>query len=516
MIDRREFFLNLAKFAALSATTPNLWRLQWRPRFADDPFKLGVASGDPTSSGVTLWTRLAPRPLELDGGMSDARPVVFWELAADPQFTKLVKRGKVTATPELGHSVHIDVDGLRPDWWYYYRFMTGDAVSPVGRTRTTPDGSSERPLKFAFASCQHYEQGLFTAYAHMAEEQLDLVTHLGDYIYEYGPGTATTNVRKHVGEEIRSIGDYRRRYAQYKSDAFLQAAHARCPWSVIWDDHEVHNNYSSFDTDSLAGSQESQRDRRAAAYQAWWENQPVRISPTKSWADLQIYRTMNWGRIARFWALDERQYRWDQACGDGNKVIPCGDYADPKRVMLGEAQTKWLEKGLSSSQTRWQVLSNQVTLSPPDVRAKEGERVDMDKWSGYPTEQDRVLAAVAKHAPARTIVLTGDIHNSWVYDVRRGFDTADRPVIATEFIGTSISSGGDGADNIARLTPEYLAARPSLKWANNRRGYVVCSVTSNEWRAEYRTLPYVRSAGAPLDTPAKWRVERGRAGVERV
>lgn len=515
-INRRTFFADLAKYTALAASTPNVWRLRWNPRFANDPFSLGIASGDPLPDSVMLWTRLATNPLALDGGMGDARAVVRWELADDDRFTKIVKKGTATATPELGHSVHVDVSGLREDRWYFYRFMTGDAVSATGRTRTTPDNNAEESLRFGFISCQHYEQGLFTAYSHLAKEEIDLVSHLGDYIYEYGPGTGTNIARTHVGGELRSLGDYRRRYAQYKSDAMLQSAHVRCPWVVIWDDHEVHNNYSSFDTDSLAGSRDAQLARRAAAYQAWWENQPVRISPAKSWADLRIYRSTNWGRLARFWSLDERQYRWDQACGDGSKAIPCGDYADPKRVMLGDTQTSWLEKGLASSKVKWQVLANQVVLAPSDVKAKPGDRVDMDKWSGYPVEQDRVLRAVAEHAPARTVVLTGDIHNNWVYDVRRGFDREERPVVATEFIGTSISSGGDGADTIARINDAYLSSHPSCKWANNRRGYVVCEVTPKEWRADYRVVPFVLKPGAGVQTASSWRVEHGVPGVQKV
>jgi alkaline phosphatase D len=513
MLNRRVFFTDLAKYAALAAYTPSLWRLRWNPLFADDPFTLGVAAGDPTPDGAVLWTRLAPRPLEPDGGMSGARAVVRWEVAEDEAFSRVVKHGDVTALPELGHSLHVDAKGLRSARWYFYRFTSGGAASPTGRFRTAPPNDAASPLSFAFVSCQHFEEGLFTAYGHLAREEVDLVAHLGDYIYEYGG--VDNRPRKHIGLEIRSLDDYRRRYAQYKSDPLLQAAHARCAWTVIWDDHELHNNYSMLDRDSTSGTPDVQRERRAAAYQAWWEHQPVRIPRTRTWADLRIYRSTNWGRLARFWQLDGRQYRWDQACGDGSKAIPCGDWADPNRTMLGVAQTRWLSDGLARSKSHWQVLANQVVLAPPDEKPKDGDRIPMDNWAGYPANRDQVLMAVAEHARNRTVAITGDIHNNWVYDVRRGFDKPDRGVIAAEFVGTSISSGGDGGDSIARVNPAYLAARPSLKWANNRRGYVLCDVTAEEWRAQYRVVPFVAKPGAPVQTASAWRLAHGTGRLEK-
>jgi alkaline phosphatase D len=514
-MDRRTFVADLARYAALAACTPNTWRLRWHPTFAADPFQLGVASGDPTSSGAVIWTRLAPQPLEMLGGMGDSRTVVHWEVADDEAFARVVRRGTATAGPELGHSLHIDVNGLGSDRWYFYRFMAGGATSDVGRLRTTPANDVDAPLRFAFASCQHYEQGLYTAMRHLSAEEIDLGVHLGDYIYE--TSGADGRVRKHVGPNIHTIDDYRQRYAQYKSDPALRAMHARCPWLVTWDDHEVDNNYATLvNEDSLEGLP-TMRVRRANAYQAWWEHMPVRIAQAKQWRDLRIYRSVNWGRLARFWATDGRQYRSDQACGDGNRAIPCGEWDSARRVMLGPAQEQWLRDGIAGSQTRWQVIANQVTMSPPDDQPRAGDRVDMDKWSGYPAERDRILATIAERKPNSTIVLTGDIHNNWVYDVRRGFDRAgERPVVAQEFIGTSLSSGGDGAPAIARITPEFLASHPSLKWANNHRGYVVCSVNGDEWRADYRTVPFVTRPDAPIETAARWRAVRGRPGVERV
>lgn len=511
-MDRRDFLADVTRAAALCAVIPNGWRVTLRPRFVDDPFTLGVASGDPTPTGGVLWTRLAPRPLEPDAGMGGVRSVVSWQLADDEKFASVVKQGRATAAPELGHSVHVDVDGLAPDRWYFYRFTAGEAMSPVGRFRTAPAADAATPLRFAFASCQQFETGYFTAYDHMARENLDLVTHLGDYIYEYSP--SANGVRKHANPEVRDLDGYRIRYAQYKTDTALRAAHALCPWLVIWDDHEVDNNYAGLVGENVMESVEQMRMRRAAAYQAWWEHQPVRVPRAQSWADLKITRAIDWGSLARFYMLDGRQYRDDQACGDGTKPVPCGEWSDPKRTMLGEAQEKWLIDGLAGSKSRWQVLANQVMMAPFDSAAGPETRVSMDQWSGYPFARDRLLGAIAKHAPNRTVVVTGDIHSNWVNELHADFARPDRPVVAAEFVGTSITSGGDGSDRNAMATPGLMSDNPHVKWQNSRRGYVSCVVSPDAWTAEYRTVGYVTKPGAPVDTPTKWRLERGRPGIQ--
>ena len=353
-MERRRFLSDLSRFAVLCAAAPTDWRVVLRPRFADDPFTLGVASGDPTATGAVLWTRLAPRPYEIEGGMSGDRPLVEWEVADDESFTKIVRRGRYTAAPELAYSVHIEVEGLAADRWYFYRFRSGDAVSAVGRVRTTPPEGAMAPLRFGVVSCQNYEQGLYTAFDHLSQERCDLVTHLGDYIYEYG--TRANPVRKHHGYEVRTLEQYRERYSQYKLDPALQAAHAMCPWLVTWDDHEVDNNYANDIGENVMESAEQMRARRASAYQGWWEHQPVRVPRARSWADLDIRRTTNWGALARFWMLDTRQYRDDQPCDDGSKVVPCGDWANSSRTIMGAQQEKWLKDGLGASKSRWQEI----------------------------------------------------------------------------------------------------------------------------------------------------------------
>lgn len=512
-MDRRDFFLDLTRAAAFCAVVPNVWRVTSRPRFADDPFTLGVAAGDPTTSGGVLWTRLAPRPLEPEGGMSGVRTVVSWEVAEDDSFTKIVAQGRATAAPELSYSVHVNVDGLKPDRWYWYRFTSGDAKSPVGRLRTAPLRGSASPLRLAFHSCQHWEQGYFTALGHMAREQHDMVAFLGDYMYEYAGEPA--RVRQHVGLEIRTLDDYRRRYAQYKTDANLQAAHASCPWLVVWDDHEVDNNYAGLSGENGMESEDQMRTRRAAAYQAWWEHQPVRVPRARSWSDLNITRTIDWGSLARFYMLDTRQYRSDQACGDGNRAVPCGDWASPARTLLGTTQERWLVDGLGTSRSRWQVLANQVMLAPYDSTPGDAATVSMDQWSGYPAARDRLIQAIAERAPNRTVVLTGDIHSNWVNEISSTFRGPRKPSIAAEFVTTSISSGGDGNATLPANARAALAENPHVQWHNRQRGYVSCTINENQWTSDYRIVPFVSRPDAPIETASRWIVTHGRAGIQK-
>ncbi|MBA3917971.1 MAG: alkaline phosphatase [Gemmatimonas sp.] len=508
-MDRRLFVSDLARYAALCAVVPNVWRVTSRPTFTEYPFALGVASGDPTPTGGVLWTRLAPRPFEPDGGMDGTRTTVDWEVADDEQFSKVVKRGRAVAAPELSFSVHVDVDGLAPDRWYFYRFTSGPAVSPVGRFRTTPADGATTPLVMAFASCQHWEQGYFTALDHLAKEEIDLAFHLGDYIYEYAGNRKA--VRVHHGLEIRTIDDYRRRYAQYKSDPMLQRAHERCPWMVTWDDHEVDNNYAGLVGENRMESDEQMRNRRAAAYQAWWEHQPVRVPRVQSWADLTITRRVSWGQLANFWMLDTRQYRSDQACGDGTQAA-CDEWKDPSRTLLGTTQEQWLLNGLTTS-ARWQVLAQQIMMAPYDAAPGPEMRTSMDQWGGYPAARDRLLGEIAKRAPNRTVVLTGDIHTNWVNELHSEFARPDRPTVAAEFVATSISSGGDGADVPPARLSTMQGDNPHLKWFQNRRGYVRCRVDANTWTADYRSVPFVEKPGADVATASSWRVEHGKAGI---
>jgi alkaline phosphatase D len=505
--DRRAFLIGGAAIIGAGA----LSRVQARPRWDASPFTLGVASGDPSDDGVVLWTRLAPDPLQ-GGGMPSAPVEVRWEVAEDEGMRRLVKHGRATAVAEWGHTIHAEVDGLDPNREYWYRFHAGDATSPVGRTRTLPRSKDAvDQLRFAFASCQHYEAGFFTAYRHLASEDLDLVFHLGDYVYE-GPAR-DGQPRRHRGLELATLDDYRNRYALYKSDPDLQAAHAAAPWIVTPDDHEVDNNYAGAISEN-DDPREAFLQRRAAAYQAYYEHMPLRRRSIPKGPAVQLYRQFSYGQLASFFVLDTRQFRTDQPCGDGSKA-PCPGVGDPQASMLGPAQEKWLFDALGRSKGRWNVLPQQVMMAKVDQMPGPDERYSMDQWSGYDVPRTRLMELFASRRPSNPVVLTGDIHSNWVNDLKVDFRDANAPAVATELVGTSITSGGDGVDQSARM-PDVLAENPFVKFQNSQRGYVSCSVTPEAWRADYRVVDYVSRPDAPRRTRASFRIADGRPGAERV
>ena len=470
----------------------------------DDPFGLGVASGDPSADGVVLWTRLLPP----EGAKSID---VEWVVAEDEAFTKGVRRGRNVAPPELAHSVHVELEGLQPDRPYWYRFRVGAAESEVGRTRTLPaPGAMPSKLRMGIASCQSVEQGLFTAYEHMLKEDLELVIHLGDYIYE-GAGSKTA-VLAHQGLECKTLEGYRQRYAQYKAVPALRAMHAAAPWLVTPDDHEFDNNCAgSISEEKKVGPEEFLR-RRAAAYQAYYENMPLRRSSMPAGPDMKLYRRFAWGRLADLYVLDTRQYRTDQPCGDGNKA-PCPEVLDPNGTILGAAQRDWLLEGLSAGNTSWNILAQQVMVAKVDRKPGDGVAVSMDQWPGYEAERRRLLKHLHDRKLANAVVLAGDIHTNWANELVADFDGLDGKTIATEFVGTSISSGGDGQKTPKDLELIYKD-NPFVKFHNAERGYLRCEVDAKAWRTDYRTVPFVRKPGAPLNTRASFVVEAGQPGLK--
>ncbi|MGC3966829.1 MAG: alkaline phosphatase D family protein [Pirellulales bacterium] len=478
----------------------------------DYPFKLGVASGDPSPDGFVIWTRLAPKPLE-GGGMLTENVEVRWQVADDEKFAKIVAEGKAVATPELAHAVHVEVPGLEPNRWYFYRFEGAKELSPIGRARTAPrpENQPER-LRFAFASCQHYESGLFTAYKHMAEEDLDLVAHLGDYIYEY-PGKEN-QVRKHVGPLLDLLVDYRNRHAQYKTDEHLQAMHAKCPWIVTWDDHEFANNCAGLISEKPEETTAMYTRRRVNAYRAYYEHMPLRTRQIPNGPSMRLYRNVSFGRLAEFAVLDTRQYRTDQPCGDGNKP-PCAEALSKRGTLLGKTQEEWLYKTLDRSEAKWNVLTQQVMMARADRTVGDIKAYSMDQWPGYEANRLRMLEYFAENPEQNNVVITGDIHCNWVNDLQVNCADEKSPVVATEFVGTSISSSGDGSEK-RKDTDQMLTENPFVKWFNAERGYVSCELTPKQFSSFYRTLPFVTKPGAPLVTRKAFVVEAGKPGAEEV
>jgi len=511
-VNRRVFLLGAGSLVSLALAGQLTSRVLAAPKFSADPFSLGVTSGDPLPDGVVLWTRLAPDPLN-GGGMTPERVAVEWQVATDEKMQKVVQRGTAWATPELAHSVHAEVRGLQPNRWYWYQFKVGAALSPIGRTRTAPAiGARLDRLAFAFASCQHYEQGLFTAYQHMAAEDLDLVVHLGDYIYEGGMSTSNNRVRQHNGPEIMTLADYRNRHALYKTDPHLQLAHRNFPWVVVWDDHEVDNNYAGVIEEHNAPREDFLK-RRAQAYQAYYEHMPLRRSSMPKGPDMQLYRRLSYGNLAEFLMLDTRQYRTDQPCGDGSKVR-CAEAFDPNATMTGPQQERWLLDGLSRSRARWNVIGQQVMMAQYDSGVGEEQKFSMDKWDGYPAARNRILSFLLNRRPSNPIVITGDIHSNWVADLKADFDNPKSATVGTEFVGTSISTSGDGSDTRPQVQAQ-LPENPHIKFHNSQRGYVRCHITPQNWQSDYRVVSAVTTPNAPITTRASFVVENGKAGAQR-
>lgn len=531
--------LFLAYGSALSAV-PFLGErssLRAKPVFAGNPFTLGVASGEPNETGFVIWTKLAPKPLEVAGGLPAEMYDVTWEVATDDKIADVVKRGTTTATPQLGHSVHVEVDGLKPDRWYFYRFRCGDAESPVGRTRTFPEATAKpSQLKFAFASCQHYEQGLFTAYEHMAKDNLDLVVHLGDYIYEYAG--REKQIRKHAGKKIYSLEDYRIRHNQYRSDPLLHGMHALCPWLVTWDDHEFENNYANGIAEKKAipktttppGEKEANPngmppvdklhydpveflEQRANSYQAYYEMMPLRRMSVPRGPDMKIYRTSTFGRLAAFQVLDTRQYRSDQPNNDRPADLN-EEALSPKQSMLGAKQAGWLKGSLLESQATWNILAQQVMMGLVDLASGPMKKYSMDQWPGYAFERMRLMQYIADRKIPNPVVLTGDIHSNWVNDLRVDDRDVNQPIVAAEFVGTSISSGGNGSKAAPKGLDTLLGENPFVKFHNRQRGYVRCTVTPTLWKSDYQIVEEVEKPGGEIITKASFVVEAGRPGVK--
>ncbi|MHB8950705.1 MAG: alkaline phosphatase D family protein [Rhodoferax sp.] len=525
----------LLQLIGASAATWSLPRNAWsQSRLSQNPFTLGVASGSPTPGGVVLWTRLHSAQFSLPGGGAlpgqDAVPV-RWELAHDEQFSRIVQSGQTMAGPELAHSVHVEVTGLDADRWYFYRFMAGDFVSPVGRTRTVPkpDAVVAR-LRLAYASCQKWEDGYFTAWRHMREENLDLVLFLGDYIYEYP--ALTGRVRVPTGGWVLTLDDYRQRYALYKGEADLQAMHAACPWLLTWDDHEVQNDYagvqagysSAFDPAVPANF----LARRAAAYQAWYEHMPVRASALTrglaglaSGAELRIYSRLAYGQLASLYLLDGRQYKDPQACSSGGgrgsgKVKPetCPNWNDPTRSLLGQAQERWLYGEFAKPHTQqsgWNVLGQPTLFGQRDFDADPGQTFWNDGWDGYPAARTRLTDALRQHAVANPVILGGDVHENWVGHVKADYADPESASVGVEFCGTSISSRSGGNAK----TAQRLAENPHFVFADAlRKGYGVAEFTPKQLTTTLRVVDDVTRQDTKIETLARFTVEAGRPVVE--
>lgn len=509
--DRRRF-LTTGGAVLGAAVTSQLW-LPPTARAAEPPlpegvFTLGVASGDPLPDAVVIWTRLAPAPLD-GGGMPDRAVPVEWEVAEDARFRRPVRRGVAQALPAYGHSVHVDVRGLRPDRVHWYRFRTSGQLSPTGRTRTAPHPHSRGgSLRVALASCQNWQNGYFTPYSDMLDQDPDVVLFVGDYIYESAP--AATAVRRHEGGgEPYTLVQYRNRYAQYRTDPHLAAMHAAAPWVVTFDDHEVDNDFAGeVPQDPAKQSHDAFVTRLTAAYQAYYEHMPVRASAVPDGPHIRMHRRLDFGRLARLNVLDTRQFRSDQATTQAGAE-------DPAMTMLGAAQKQWLLDGLHHSPTRWNLIASQIMMAETDLQVGPGKLWFYDAWDGYQAERNALMGEFAR--VRNPVVLTGDRHLTMVSDLKEDFADPDSRVVGAEFVGTSISSGGD--QDQAAFHAEWdprMPDNPHWKFIDAHRGYHLFDIRRDGIDATVRAPSTVLLPDAASSTLARLRVEAGDPGVRPV
>lgn len=509
-MQRRDFLTGAAGLLGLAACAdiPN----SPISRETGYPFTLGVASGEPTATGMILWTRIVPDPFDDDKNPRGPVPVM-WEIAEDYHLTKVVRSGTVDALPEDAHSLHIEVEGLLPNRWYFYRFRALGEASPTGRTRTTPlPGSKVSRLRLAYASCQHYEFGYYTALADLTAFEPDIVLHLGDYIYETAEAVGGNRVRRHVGGEARTLADYRRRYSLYKLDPHLKMAHASAPWMAMWDDHDVQDDYAadqSRDKDDPAAFLK----RRAAAYQAYWEHMPLSPAQRPVNGAARLYRRLSWGNLADLHLLDTRQYRSDQACGrkgawGGQLIRACRELYNPRRTMLGAAQEKWLARDLARAKAPWNLIAQPQMMAPLTQRKNGRPAIWSDGWDGYPAARRRLLQQLARRNVRNPIVFSGDIHSFWANELR--LPERGGRIVATEFVGSSISSPGVPYG----LFEKYAKANRHVRFFDSRyRGYVRCTISPERCVVDFRSMNEVASPHGEASTLASFFVENGRPGM---
>jgi alkaline phosphatase D len=516
-LNRRAFLRRLGGSVVVTAAESYFRQSVWgSPVFAAYPFSLGVASGEPAPDGFVIWTKVAPKPLERGGGMPKKPVEVEWMVGTDERMRQLAQKGTAVAHPELGHSVHVEVHGLQSARDYFYQFRIGGERSQIGRARTLPEpGTTVNQLRFAVVGCQSYEDGFYTAFRRIADEQLDFVFHYGDYIYEFRArlpgGGARRVVRVMPGEpdECYTLDDYRHRYSIYQGDPDLQAAHAAAPFVMSYDDHEIGNDWAG-DTSRDQTPPELFLLRRAAAFQAWYEHLPLRRTQIPRGPDILAYRRFVVGDLLAVNVLDTRLYRSPQACVAGPRVrVGCAEALDTSRTMLGEKQERWLGDSFSGSKSVWTLLAQQVAMARLD-RNPDPQLFgpNLDKWDGAVAARDRLFAAIESAKLGNLVVVSGDAHQSWVGELKKDFLDEKSATLGIEFVTTSATSGGDGFD-INENFKIVLEQNPHMKFFNSQRGYTRHIVTRSRWQADLQVLDKVSAPNGSLSTRKSFVIESG-------
>ena len=513
-------------------------------------FRHGVASGDPRPRRVILWTRVTPTAAATPGSGKGPRAEVRWQVATDRRFRKVVAQGTVRTGPARDHTVKLDARGLRPDTAYFYRFSYRGRFSPVGRTRTAPaHGALPKRVRFGVVSCANLEAGYFHAYRHLAKRgDLDAILHLGDYLYEYGVGEYAMGQRNVVvrphspRHEIVRLRDYRQRHAQYKQDPDLQALHARHPFIVTWDDHEVTNDTWANGAENHNPGEGGFTKRRLAAYRAYDEWMPVRMGPkTKVGDGYRLYRRLRYGRLLDIAMLDLRTYRSKQSTLVPTPIPnPDPSHSDKSRTIAGAAQMRWLKRVLRRSRAQWKVVGNPVMIAPilfpPLPHEITGPVTDLigllpadglpynaDQWDGYTADRRELLQHLADHGITDTVFVTGDIHSAWVSDLP--IDAGTYPLrsrsVATELVCTSVTS--NNLKDIIGAPPRSasLVVEAAIQTLNRHvryldfdsHGYGVLDVTPERTQMDY----FVTGARNDRKAGSRWNVSwQTLAGTQRV
>jgi len=494
-------------------------------KFDKNPFLLGVASGSPTDQSIVLWTRLIDERL-LASNLSNEPIEVRWELAPDPKFSQTIQSGISLAIPALAYSVHVEVSQLPANQWFYYRFLVGGQVSAVGRTRTLPLPNQELDhLRLAYASCQHYEHGYFSAYQHMLGEKVDLVMFLGDYIYEYGPGRK--GVRTHDSGPIISLDDYRKRYVLYKKDENLQAMHAACPWLMTWDDHEVQNDYAGLTPGTFGPYVSDFPKRRAAAYQAYYEHMPLKssvlidgLNGLMKGAEMRIYGDFQFGKLANICMLDDRQYRDPGACtpsGSGSAIFDpkgCPELNREDRSILGGDQERWLAGKLRGADKNiWNVIGQPTLYAQRYFPAGDQLLIWNDGWDGFPAARKRMDQLFIENKVKNLVIFGGDVHENWVGYIKADYDKFDSPILGVEFCGTSINSIGNGGKYLdARLAKN----RHFIFAEATKKGYGIADFTPKDLTVTLRVLSDAQEETTSIETLAKFVVRSHSNNIQRL
>ena len=482
--------------------------------FTDYPFKLGVASGDPVTEGFVLWTRLAPDPYDLTALPQQPIPVT-WQIAEDEKMHKVVQSGTSLAHAEHAHSVHVEVHGLKPDREYFYCFIAGKEKSPVGRTRTLPlTGKGLQDFRFAFASCQDFTNGYFAAYHDMVRQDPKLIVHTGDYIYEsiYKDG-----VRRIPVPVAITLDDYRQLHACYKLDIHLQDAHAAAPWLLIWDDHEVENDWGGSYSESISDPEEFLR-RKTAAIKAYCEHMPLRLSIRIQPRGVRIHQRTVIGDLIELNLLDCRQFRDQPPCLDETGRAPlqirrCSEALSHDRSMLGREQEDWLRQGFGNSGTKWNTLVQTTYMAPFDYVKSSDTGYKTDGWDGYAASRQRILDMIVNKHIDNPVSIGGEIHAFYAGVVNaNAFDFASPPVLS-ELVCTSISSGG-GGDERYHETLDLFSENPFARFFDNRaRGYALCNVNHQRWHTAFRSIEDAQNPNSPGSTLKELVLEAGKVDV---